>query len=276
MLQRRTGGPDDDGGSMPLVEHLRELRRRLLVCLVALVPGAVAGFVFNDPLIRFLTEPICDVPGGATEASTQCGPLVYQGLLSPFSIMVKVALATAVLASAPVWLYQAWAFDTPGLYRNERRWSLAFLATAIPLFFAGAALCYLVLPKATRLLIGFAPADIGVLVPFNDYLSIVLRLILVFGLAFLAPVFVVLLNAAGLLPAANLRRWWRGIVFGVFVFAAVATPTGDPLTMLALALPVLGLLGVAYGIALVGDRRRAGDEPDYSALGDDKASRLPD
>ena len=276
MLQRQTGGPGGDGGAMPLVEHLRELRRRLLVCLLALIPGAVLGFVFNDPIIRFLTEPICDVPGGISQASAACGPLVYQGLLAPFSILVKVALATAVLLSTPVWLYQVWAFVTPGLYHNERRWSFAFLATAIPLFFAGAALCFLVLPKATRLLIGFAPADISVLVPFSDYLSIVLRLILVFGLAFLAPVFVVMLNAAGLLPAANLRRWWRGIVFGVFVFAAVATPTGDPLTMLALALPVLGLLGIAYGIAVAGDRRRARNEPDYSGYGDDEASALPD
>ncbi len=261
---------------MPLVEHLRELRARLLISLVALVPGTILGWVLFEPISRFLTAPLCDIPVGQPGAAGRCGPLVITGLLNPFSLNVKIALATGVVVSAPVWLYQIWQFVTPGLHRHERRWSLAFLATALPLFLAGAGLCYLVLPKATRLLLGFAPQNVGVLVPYDDYLSLLLRLLLVFGLAFEVPVFVVLLNLAGLLPARRLAAAWRSIVFGAFVFAAVATPTGDPFTMLALALPMLAMIAVAYLVCRVSDRRRAArsGEPDYDALPDDETSPL--
>lgn len=261
---------------MPLIEHLRELRGRLLICLLALIPGAVIGWLLYQPISDFLAAPICDLGSTRAQNSTECGPLTVVGLLSPLNLQVKVSLATGALLSAPVWLHQLWRFVTPGLYRNERRWGLAFLATSVPLFFAGAATCYLILPKATALLLSFTPDNIGNLLPYHEYLNLVLRLVFVFGLAFEIPVFVVLLNAAGLLPAARLRSWWRGIVLGVFVFAAVATPTGDPITMLALAVPLLALIGVAYGVSVLGDRRRAraGDEPDYEAMDDDETSRL--
>ena len=168
-----------------------------------------------------------------------------------------MAVVTGLVIAAPVWLYQIWAFVTPGLHRNEKRWALAFLASAVPLFFMGAGLCYLLLPKITKILLGFTPADVGNLVDFNNYLSLVIRLILVFGLAFEIPVFIVLLNAVGVLPAQRLRSWWRQIVFGTFLFAAVATPTGDPVTMTVLAVPLVVLILGAYFIARAHDRRRA-------------------
>jgi sec-independent protein translocase protein TatC len=269
---RGVSSPPDEG-RMTLVEHLRELRKRLLVCVLATLPGAVAGWIFYDEVSSFLVAPFCEAqrtPDG------RCGSLAAVGLLSPFNINLTVAVATGVLIAAPVWLYEIWAFVTPGLYRNERRWTLAFVFTSVPLFFAGASLCYWILPKAVSILLSFTPAEAQNIVSLSEYLTILLRLIVVFGLAFEVPVFVVILNLAGLLPARAIRRAWRWIVLGIMVFAAAATPTGDPFTMFALAGPLFALVLVSYGIAVLNDRRRRkrSDEPDYDALADDAVSPL--
>lgn len=249
---------------MSLIGHLRELRTRLVICVVALLPGTIAGFALYGPITDFLTRPVCDLPV-PTISDAACGPLVITGsLLAPFTLQAKVALAAGIVSSAPVWLYEIWAFLAPGLHRHERRRALAFVAASAPLFVAGMALCYVMLPKGVAFLVGFAPEQVTFLADYGTYLSLVLRLLLVFGLAFLLPVLVVALNVVGVLPAATLRQWWRGVVVGVMVFSAVATPTTDPLTMLALALPILVLLALAYVFCVVADRRRpptAADDP---------------
>ena len=257
---------------MPLVEHLRELRRRLTLSVLALVPGVVLGWIFYDTLIRWLAAPICDVPVSNNVGGGSCGPLVINGLLGPFNLQVKVALVAGVFIASPVWLYHLWAFVTPGLHRNERRWTVGFLVTAIPLFFTGAAVCYWILPRATKLLLGFTPDQVGSIVDFNEFLSIVMRLMLVFGLAFEVPVFIVLLNLVGLLPARKLAGRWRIITLGVFLFAAVATPTGDPFTMTALALPLCLLIVAAWAVCRFMDKRRGTADIDYAGLDDDEAS----
>jgi sec-independent protein translocase protein TatC len=259
---------------MPLMDHLRELRRRVVICLIALIPGVVLGWVYYGHLIHWLSAPVCDVPVTGAVKTGRCGPLVITGLLGPFNLQVKVALGAGVVVASPVWLAQLWGFVTPGLHRNERRWTAAFLAAGVPLFFAGGALCYWMLPRATKLLLGFTPSDIGSIVDFNDYLSIVIRLMLVFGLGFEVPVFVVLLNLTGILPARRLAGWWRQIVFGVFLFAAVATPTGDPFTMTILALPLCLLIVAAYLVCRVNDARRGRRDIDYAGLPDEEASPL--
>jgi sec-independent protein translocase protein TatC len=274
LRRRRPGGSRDPEGRMPLMEHLRELRRRVGISVLALVPGVTLGWIYYDTLIRWLAAPICDVPVSNNVGGGSCGPLVINGLLGPFNLQVKVALVAGVFLASPVWLYHLWAFVTPGLHRNERRWTVGFLLTGIPLFFVGAAVCYWILPRATRLLLGFTPDQVGSIVDFNEFLSIVMRLMLVFGLAFEVPVFIVLLNLAGILPARRLAGWWRGIVLGVFVFAAVATPTGDPFTMTALAVPLCLLILVAYVVCRVRDGRRAGHDIEYAGLDDDEVSPL--
>jgi len=282
VVKEMTRSPGDRGasalpdeGRMTLVEHLRELRKRLFVCILATLPGAVAGWIFYDQVAEFLVGPFCEVRRTATG---QCQSLSAVGLLAPFNIQLTVSVSTGLFIAAPVWLYQIWAFVTPGLYRNERRWTLGFLFTSIPLFFAGAALCYWILPKAVGILLSFTPRDVQNIVSLSEYLTIVLRLVIVFGLAFELPVFVVILNLAGLLPAHAIRRAWRWIVLGIMVFAAAATPTGDPFTMFALAGPLFALVLVSYGIAALNDRRRRGrsGEPDYDALADDAVSPLDD
>lgn len=248
---------------MPLLEHLRELRKRLVICLLALIPGVVLGFWAFQPISAFITAPICDVRtlGVGTQPHGQCGPLAITGsLLAPFTVQVKVALATAVVVASPVLLYQIWAFLAPGLHKHERRRALLFVAAALPLFAAGLALCYWMLPRGVAILLGFAPDNVAVLVEYTSLLSLILRLGLVFGAAFVSPVVVVGLNLIGVLPARALGRWWRGWVMGVFVFAAVATPTGDPLTMMAVALPMLILLVAAWGICALHDRRHKAEK----------------
>jgi sec-independent protein translocase protein TatC len=259
---------------MPLMDHLRELRNRVLISVASLVPGVILGWIYYDALASFLSAPICDVDVSSTVTNGDCGPLVVNGLLGPFNLQVKVALAAGVFLSSPVWLYQLWAFVTPGLHGNERRWSIAFLVTGLPLFFAGAAVCYWILPRATELLLGFTPTGVGSIVDFNEFLSILLRLMLVFGLAFEVPVFIVMLNLVGVLPARRLVGWWRQILLGVFLFAAVATPTGDPFTMSALAAPLCVLIIVAYVICRINDARRGNRDIDYANLDDDETSPL--
>ena len=259
---------------MPLMAHLRELRRRVFICVLSLIPGFVLGWIYYDTLVQFLSDPVCDVDVSGLNDGDTCGPLVINGLLGPFNLQVKVSLAAGLALASPVWLAQLWGFVTPGLHRNERRWTAGFLAAGVPLFFAGGALCYYILPKATKLLLGFTPDDVRSIVDFNEYLSIVMRLMLVFGLSFEIPVFIVLLNLVGILPARKLAGWWRQIVFGVAVFSAVATPTGDPFTFLALAAPLCLLILAAYAFCRLHDARAARRELNYDALADDEASPL--
>lgn len=261
---------------MSLGSHLRELRNRLLISMIGIVPAAVVGWVYYQPVVDVLVRPVCDLPGLRASGGTNCGPLTIIGILGPFSLQVKVALTVALILASPVWLYQLWAFVTPGLHKQERRWGLAFVAAGVPLFITGAGLSYLVLPTATKILLGFTPSGVGNLLPFDEYLDFVLRMILAFGLAFELPLLIIALNLVGVVSAARLKQWWRGIIFAIFVFAAVATPTGDPVTMSLLGVPMALLFGVAYLVCRRNDRRKASrsSEPDYEALDDDEISPL--
>ena len=192
---------------------------------------------------------------------------------------MQVAAITGVVLASPVWLYQLWRFVTPGLHSHERRWGIAFVAVATPLFLLGTALAYLVLPIGLEILLGFTPENVENIVSVDRYLSFFLRTVIVFGVGFLTPLFIVALNFAGILTGKRLVSWWRWIIFIVFIFAAVATPTGDPINLALLAGPILFLVAIAVGIALLNDRRRAKRglcEPDYQEWADDEASPLDD
>ncbi len=156
-----------------------------------------------------------------------------------------------------MWLYQIWAFILPGLHAHERKWSRVFAAIAGPLFLSGIALGYLTLPKGLEILIGFNPEGIVNIVEFSEYLQFFTRTLLVFGIAFEIPVFVVLLNLAGVVSGKSLGKHRPWIIIGIFVFAAVATPSADPFTMTFMAVPMVLLFFVAEIIARFNDRRRA-------------------
>jgi sec-independent protein translocase protein TatC len=186
----------------------------------------------------------------------ECTSLYVSGVLGPLNLQIKVALLVGVILAAPIWLYQIWAFVLPGLKKREKTLAFAFFVGAIPFFAAGVTLGYYILPVAIKVLLGFTPDNLTNLIRFDDYLDFVLRVILLFGIAFELPVFLLALNAAGALTGRAILKPWRVAVFLIFLFVAAFTPTGDPLTMLALALPLCALYFAAGGISLLIDKRR--------------------
>jgi len=270
MAFRRARNPE---GRMTLGDHLRELRRRILIAAVALVLGAIAGWYLYDPVYSHLTQPLLDIARQRGDGKTIA--LNFAGLTAAFSQRVSIAIFVGVIISSPVWLFQLWAFIVPGLTKKERNISLMFIGATVPLFLGGCYFAYETLPKAVQLLISFTP-DGAVNYPEAAlYFSFVTRFILVFGLAFLMPVFLVALNVVHVLPASVMRRTWRPAFVVIFVFAAIATPTPDPFTMFLLAIPLCALYLGALGVATLIDRRRAKDKPDWADnLSDDEASAL--
>jgi sec-independent protein translocase protein TatC len=259
---------------MPLVEHLRELRSRLVKAGLALIAGMVVGWIYYDAIFEWLSAPFNDVVEQA-RAEGRNVTLALTGVADPFILQLQIAALTGLLLSSPVWLYQLWRFVTPGLHRHERRWALAFVAVAVPLFASGVALAYVVLPYGLEILFGFTPQNVENIVAVDRYLSFFIRMVIVFGVGFLAPLMLVALNFAGILTGRRLLSWWRWIIFATCIFAAVATPTGDPINMVLLAAPILLLMSVAIGVCLLNDRRRARKGGgDYSEWDDDEASPL--
>ena len=263
--------PVGSDGRMALSDHLRELRARLLKAALVIVAAFVVALFFFDPLFQLVLDPYLEaqerLPNGRTEATTA-------GAAGGFLLYLKLCGLAALIGSSPLWLYQIWAFILPGLHRNEKKWSAIFAAIAGPLFLSGIALGYLTLPKGLEVLIGFTPADLTNLVEFNDYLTFFIRTLLAFGIAFEIPVFVVLLNLAGVVKGRTLGAYRPWIVIGSFVFAAVATPSGDPFTMTFMAVPMVVLFFVSEAIARLNDRRRERHSLN-TGLSPDEASPLP-
>jgi sec-independent protein translocase protein TatC len=259
---------------MPLIEHLRELRSRVVKASLAILVGMVVGWIYYDAIFAWLSAPFEAVVEQA-RAEGRDITLALTGVADPFVLQLQIAAVTGLLLSSPVWLYQLWRFVTPGLRRNERRWAIGFVAVAVPLFASGVMLAYVVLPYGLELLFGFTPENVENIVAVDRYLSFFIRMVIVFGVGFLAPLMLVLLNFAGILTGKRLLSWWRWIIFIVFIFAAVATPTGDPINMLLLAGPILVLMVFAISICLANDKRRARKgEPDYDEWDDDSSSPL--
>ena len=274
MAFRRLRKQRDPEGRMSLGDHLRELRNRLTIALIAIVVGAGIGWWKYDAIFQRLEAPIQQV---AAERGTALSTLInFSGITDAFSILITVGLFVGVVIASPVWLYQIWAFIVPGLTSREKKTAVLFIVTAVPLFLAGCALGYMTLPKAVHALLGFTPEGASNILPADTYLNFVLKFILAFGLAFLLPVFLVGLNAAGVLPARSMLRGWRPAVFLIFLFAAIMTPSPDPWSMLFLALPMVGLFFGAVGVGALLDRRRAKRDVSvaWRNLPDDQASPI--
>jgi sec-independent protein translocase protein TatC len=261
---------------MSLIEHLRELRTRLFKASVAIVIGTVAAWGFYPQIFDILSQPVNEIVEKA-QANGRDVRLVLGGVADAFILQIKVSVVTSLLVTCPIWIYQVWRFITPGLYRKEKLRAYLFAAVATPLFVGGAVLAYLLLPLGLSILFGFTPLGVGNYVPVDRYLSFFLRMVLVFGISFLTPLFIVMLNIFDMLEAKAITSRWRVVVLGVFAFAAVATPTGDPVNMTLLAAPVLLLISIATFIAWLNDKRRARKRQDDPVLGlsDDEASPEP-
>jgi sec-independent protein translocase protein TatC len=261
---------------MTLAEHLAGLRSRLLKALAAIAVGTGVGWMAYDPAFVALQRPFEQIRDERGLASSVA--LNFTGVVDPFSLKIKIALYLGLLIASPVWIYQLWAFITPGLHRHERRYALGFLAAAVPLFLAGCYLAWLVMPNAVSFLLEFTPPGAANIVDLQTYIGFVLQLVLAFGLAFLFPVALVGVNFTGLVSARTLTRSWRVTVFLIFVFAAMFTPTPDAWTMLALGLGIVLLYVAALGVCWVHDgrvARRAAQDP-AAGWQDSQASPLDD
>jgi len=241
---------------MSLGEHLIELRRRLGIIGLSVVVAAVGGWFLADPVWAALSDPVMEI---ARERNRDAD-INYTSVTEAFDTKVAIALVLGIVMAAPVWLYQIWAFFVPALMRKERRYALGFLSAAIPLFFAGVTAGWLVLPNIVVLLTGFAPEQSSTLLTAKVYLDFALKLVIAVGVGFVLPVFLVLLNAIGVLSAKAIIKGWRWAIIVIAVFTALATPAADVVSMVLLAIPMTALYFMAAGITWINDRRRAKKE----------------
>jgi sec-independent protein translocase protein TatC len=261
---------------MSLADHLRELRNRIFISILAITVGFVIAWYLYGPIYDLLLDPLkASVRDLNDKNPEQDVRVVINTIGGSFMLQTKISLVAGIVIASPVWLYELWAFILPGLHRNEKKWTYVFVSIAGPLFVAGVALGYYVMPKGFSVLLGFTPDGVSNFIESEHYLTFVIRVLLVFGVSFEIPLFVVLLNLAGVVRARHLARWRSWIIFGIFLFAAIATPSTDPITMILLAIPMTVLFLISEVICRVLDRRRYRDgEPDYAEFDDEEQSPI--
>ena len=271
---------------MTIVEHLYELRFRLGMALLAILLGSIVGFIWFGVSIGpvpslgdLMNEPYCALPASARAAFTGHSCALLQ--TRPFEAMMirlKVGIAAGAVVTSPLWLYQIWAFVTPGLYRKERRFALTFVGSAAVLFAGGAVTAYVVLPEALRVLSNMGGGNFVTALAANEYVSFMLNLLLIFGVSFELPLLVVMLNRVGVLQYEKLRKWRRGVIFALFVFAAFVTPGQDPISMCVLSGGLSVLFEISVQIARIHDKRQAQRRIDegWYGLSDDEPSPAPE
>ena len=279
-LRSRRHNPD---GTMSLRDHLYELRHRLGLALLSLLVGCILGFLWFQwrvgpipSLGHLMTAPYCSLPADVRLTGADCRLLQTQPF-EAFLVQFKVGLAAGAVLTSPLWLYQIWAFITPGLYDNERKFTRIFVVLASLLFACGAVLAYYVVPKGLAVLVSFGGDQFITALAADQYISFVLVMLMIFGVSFELPLLITMLNRIGILPYRNLKNWRRGIIFALFVFAAIATPGTDPIGMLVLAGAMTVLFEVAVQIARVHDRKKDreavaegwGDPEDYDLKPED-------
>lgn len=249
---------------MSLGAHLIEFRKRLMLSAGGLLVGMIVAFIVTDPLIAFISEPINKV----AENSDTLVALSFNSVTSPFDLRMRMAFALGIFLSAPIWMWQIWAFIMPGLTRKEIKYSLGFMAAALPLFFAGCYVGTLVVPHVIELMANFTPEGGTNLYEAKQYYDFVFKMMIVIGVAFVLPVFLVALNFAGIMSGKAILKGWRVAVLIATTFAALATPAADVVSMLMLAGMLIVLYFAAAGLSLLLDRRKRkrrvaeGIEPD--------------
>ncbi|HEX4685201.1 MAG TPA: twin-arginine translocase subunit TatC [Nocardioides sp.] len=273
VLRGKPRNPVGEDGRMALSDHFRELRARLIRSALVLVIAFCLAVFFYDQLLALVTHPYNEAQVTLKEKGI-VSTLVVQDATGGILLQMKLCGVVALIASSPYWLYQIWAFILPGLHENEKRYSRLFACVAGPLFIGGVALGYYVLPKGLEVLISFVPKGATSLLDFTKYFSFLMRMLLVFGIAMEIPLFVVLLNLAGVLSGRTLAKHRAWIIVGTMVFAAVATPSTDPFSMLMLAIPMIILFLISEIICRILDRVRGRGAYRTDQWADDELSPL--
>ncbi len=246
-------GRKDKERRMSLGSHLKELRVRLSWSAGFLVVGTAIGWFLFEPVFKILQAPLLEVTKArGIEAVVNFGTVV-----SAFDLRVQVSIFLGVIITSPFWLYNLWAFVSPGLKTRERRFTLGFLFSSVPLFLSGAYIAWSSLPSFVIVLIGFTPEGSSNVINASDYILFAIRIVLVFGLAFVMPVFLVLMNFANIVTGKGILKGWRVAVLVIALVSALATPTADPMSMFLLMGPLAALYFIAVGIAVLNDKRRA-------------------
>jgi sec-independent protein translocase protein TatC len=236
---------------MTLGQHLVELRRRVIVIALSILLAAIGGYFLSDWVLAQVSAPI----HALAKQQGRLATLNYAGVTSAFDLKIQIAITVGIIISSPVWLYQIWAFFVPGLTRKELKYGLGFFLTSVPLFLAGCYAGWLVVPHIVELLTSFAPAGDSTFIQAGDYFDFIIKLMLAVGIAFVLPVFLVLLNFVGVLSAKLILKSWRIAILLIVLFTAIATPAADVVSMFLLAIPMVALYFGAVAIALVHDRR---------------------
>ncbi|ANZ42059.1 twin arginine-targeting protein translocase TatC [Lentzea guizhouensis] len=262
--KRRRGNPD---GTMSLKEHLYELRYRLGLAMLIIALGAIFGFIWFQTRLGpipslgdILTGPYCQpelAPYRADITKDGRCALLQTEPFEIFLVELQVGTAAGAVLLSPAWLYQIWAFITPGLYVKERNFARVFVGVGALLFCAGAVLAYLVVPEGLKVLLGFGSGNWTTALTGSKYINFVITMLFIFGVSFLLPLVVVMLNRAGVVSYERLAKWRRGLLMGLFVFAAIATPGTDPISMVVLAIALSLLFEMAIQFARIHDRRKA-------------------
>lgn len=261
-------------GRMPLMDHIRELRNRVVKAALAVIAGMVLGLVFFNPIWHYITRPYCRAVGSCNE-KLNGHFLIVNGPLDGFYLHLKVGFVVGIILTSPVWLYQLWAFVAPGLYSREKKWTYIFLGTAVPLFALGTWFALLVMDRGLHFLIGMVPSQTIAFFTADTYIGYFMMMVLGFGLCFELPLLLVMLNQIGVLTHERFKKWRRVLIFCVFVFAGIASPSPDPITMLLLGTVCAALVEAAELAVLLNDRRRRRLHPDpYAGLADDELSPL--
>lgn len=235
---------------MSLGQHLVELRKRLMISAIAIAVALVAGWILSPFVWNMLRVPIENLGEQGREAM-----ITYGDITGAFDTKVQISLFIAVLIASPVWLYQVWAFLAPGLTRREKLYGVAFLGAAVPLFLGGAFAGWMVLPNIVRLMASFQPDQDAFFLNARNYLDFAIKLLLAVGIGFVMPVLLVLLNFIGVLRGQSILKSWRVAILCIILFAGIATPAADLMSMFLLAAPMVLLYFMAAGVAILHDRR---------------------